>query len=1032
MELTLQSMKTLSELMDRALDLDDDARSRWLVELAAGPHVTLLPVLRDMLANRADMSTTFLLSPAGSGGLTGNGTNAAAALAAGTRVGPYLLDRELGQGGMGAVWLAHRDDGTVNRQVALKLPLVHRSTALAERFARERDILASLTHPNIARLYDAGVTAEGQPFLALEYVEGKPITAHCDDLLLPVRERLQCFLQVAAAVQYAHAALVIHRDLKPGNILVSSDGQVHLLDFGIAKLLDEPSAQAAETELTLLAGRALTLDYASPEQIDGRAIGTASDVYSMAVVLYQLLTGHKPYQLKRNSRAALEDAIVGGESLRMSDAVRRGDDAAAEQRASTRERLARALSGDLDIIVARAMKADPQQRYGTVAAFAADIQRHLDGLPVEAQPDSWRYRAGKFVSRNRTGVLAAGLIAAALTTGLAGALWQAGVARDEARRADAAAQMARSEQTRADLEARQARAESSRADREAAVAQASALRADAQAQAAVNEADRADREAGAAREAARRADAEAARARRETQRSSSVQDFLVALFRANSNDQKNAVQVRNLNARQLLDRGVDRLSANRELPADVNAELLRLFGTLYSQLDENVRAKQIHEQALLAAERAHGRNSMQYAEAQLELAWAAGEDQLGSRIDLIENARDFLLARAPGSVALARAYAYEAQNALLTDQARSLRMAGAALELLRRYPQEGKLRAIALRASAHASRMRGDHAQAVDGYRRAAAEFAELYGADNIEVGESKGSLATSLRMLLRLREAEQTVQEAVAIMRPFDGALTDAKAFGRRAIVLMAERGRAGDADNAMSQVKATLPKPVGEPHRLDFPVAVAQANIALLRGDAHRGLEMARTADTLYDGKSPYTRAEIWTLEAQSHLALQDTASAEAVLRRARALIGDRVPPLAIAQGLSGVAVEIAAQKGDAPNMDGEYDAFRQRFPDYENAPLMQLQMDNSRARAHAALGRHAAVLTIVRRWLDDPAVELPAASRGELALLAAEASLALRAADDARWLAVAEAGLAGNDVPTSPRLARLQQLRTAARQR
>ena len=1029
MELTLQAMKTLSELMDQALDLDEDKRSRWVADLSTGPHAALQPFLADMLARQADMETAFMVKaitlPAASTPTTEAGA-ATNVLISGARVGPYLLEREVGHGGMGAVWLATRVDGAMTRQVALKLPTVHLTAALAERFDRERDILAQLTHPNIARLYDAGVSETGRPYLALEYVEGKAITEHCDAINLPIPERLRRFLQVASAVQYAHANLVIHRDLKPSNILVSEDGQVHLLDFGIAKLLDDPKGQAADSELTMLAGRALTLDYASPEQVNGSAISTASDVYSIGVVLYQLLTGQKPYQLRRGSRAELEEAIVTTDAALMSDAARRGDGATATQRGLSKDRLARALAGDLDTIVAKAMKKDPLQRYTTVAAFAEDIQRHLDGLPVEAQPDSWQYRAGKFVARNRVGVLASTVVIAALVLGLGTALRQTGIAQDEARRADAAAQQARSEQVRADQQAQQALLHGARADREAVAAQDAAARADTQAKAAINEAKRADNESASARLAAQRADAEAGKAKSEAQRSASVQDFLASLFKANSNDQKNAVQIRNLNARQLLDRGVDRLSDNRDVPADVSAELFRLFGTLYSQLDENAKAKQVLERALMVAERAHGRSSLRYAEAQLELAWAAGEDQLGSRMDLIENAREFLTVRAPGSALLARAHTYEAQNSLLMDQSRALAAASRALELLNRYPDEGKLRAIALRAAAHASRMKGDHVRAIDGYRMAAQQFADLYGADNIEVGESKGSLATSLRMLLRLREAEKTVQEAVAIMRPFDGALTDAKAFGRRAIVLMAERGRAEEADVAMTRVKATLPQPVGEPHRLDFPVAVALANIALLRGDFARGLQMAKQANVLYDGKSPFTRTEILTLEAQSSLGLNDVAGAEAAIQEARRLLGTRVPPLALAQGVYGAAVEIAGRKGDVQALETEYQALQRQFPEYRAALLLQLQMDVSRAAAYRSLGEHESLLTVTNRWLESTDVEMPAAVRGELALLAAEASRSLSGKADPRWLGLAESTLVGNDVASSPRLVRLAALK------
>ena len=221
----------------------------------------------------------------------------------GEHVGPYRVLSLLGRGGMGSVWLAQRDDGLFTRQVALKL--VHLALAdrsVIERFSREREILAALIHPNIARLYDAGVTADGQPYIALQYVAGVPITAYCDQHRFDLRTRLRLFLQVLSAVQYAHANLIIHRDLKPSNILVTTDGQVQLLDFGIAKFLS--AGEARETELTGLSGRALTPEYAAPEQITGAAVTTSCDVYSLGVILCELLTGKRPYRLERDSPAA--------------------------------------------------------------------------------------------------------------------------------------------------------------------------------------------------------------------------------------------------------------------------------------------------------------------------------------------------------------------------------------------------------------------------------------------------------------------------------------------------------------------------------------------------------------------------------------------------------------------------------------------------------------------------------------------------------------------------------------------------------
>ncbi len=304
---------TVSNLLDEALDLSADALPAWLARLMER-EPRLGGVVQQLLEAHPKHETADILATLPRIDLSARAEQPAIGLAAGDQVGPYRLKRELGSGGMADVWLAERADGAFARDVALKLPRISRlRRELAARFARERDILARLEHPHIARLYDAGVAADGLPYLAMEYVDGQPITAWCDAKQLDIAARLRLFRQVLEAVQYAHANLVIHRDLKPSNILVSADGQVRLLDFGIAKLL-VGDGSAAETQLTQLGGRALTPDYASPEQIKGEALTIASDIYSLGVVLYELLAGQRPYQLKLRSAAQLELAILDAES----------------------------------------------------------------------------------------------------------------------------------------------------------------------------------------------------------------------------------------------------------------------------------------------------------------------------------------------------------------------------------------------------------------------------------------------------------------------------------------------------------------------------------------------------------------------------------------------------------------------------------------------------------------------------------------------------------------------------------------------
>ena len=442
------TLRRLAALLDRAFTLADGERTAWLASLA-GDDAALRPKLLELLAQRDAPETRDLLArlPALAAGAAAPG---ASEQQGGDMVGPYRLLRLLGRGGMGEVWLAERSDGSLKRKVALKLPHVTWAPGLAERFARERDILAALEHPNIARLYDAGVDARGRPFMALEYVEGEPLDQYCRTRALPIAARVRLLLQVADAVAFAHGRLVLHRDLKPPNLLVTADGHVRLLDFGIAKLM--AGDVAPETALTQAAGRALTLDYASPEQIRGEPLGTASDVYSLGVVAFELLAGARPYRLKRGSAAELEEAITGADAPLASGIA--PDPAAAKE-----------LRGDLDAILNKALKKSPAERYATVDALAQDWRRHLAGVAVAARPDTWAYRATRLVQRHRTPLAASAVVVAAfvlaigfgatavvilaLLVGLAAALWQASVARRQSAQARVQAALARKEAQRA-------------------------------------------------------------------------------------------------------------------------------------------------------------------------------------------------------------------------------------------------------------------------------------------------------------------------------------------------------------------------------------------------------------------------------------------------------------------------------------------------------------------------------------------------------------------------------------------------------
>jgi serine/threonine protein kinase/Tol biopolymer transport system component len=402
MTLSVAQMAMMSRLLDEALPLDAAGRRLWLERLSP-ENRDLAEYLREALlpadSQAADLRSLSTL-PKFDANL--EAPVAASSLKPAARVGPYETIRLLGVGGMAEVWLARRADGAFNREVALKLPMLTNLRAdLEQRFVRERDILASLEHPLIARLYDAGIDPKGLPYLAMEFVHGQPLTSWCDAQHLGIAARLALILQVIEAVQYAHEKQVIHRDLKPSNILVTESGQVRLLDFGVSKLLGTEEEGLAQ--LTNLYGRALTPDYASPELLRGDTVDARSDIYSLGVLLYEMLTGVRPYHLKRAaSIGMLEQAIATVEVKKPSSQC---EEQASAARNTTAAKLTRQLHGDLDAIVLKALARDPAERYSSAAALADDLRRYIDQKPVEALPASFIDKLHKFVRRNRTVVL---------------------------------------------------------------------------------------------------------------------------------------------------------------------------------------------------------------------------------------------------------------------------------------------------------------------------------------------------------------------------------------------------------------------------------------------------------------------------------------------------------------------------------------------------------------------------------------------------------------------------------------------------
>ena len=425
-----QRWRQIEDLFHSALECEPGRRADFLNSACAG-DASLRQEIESLLSSYEKGS--FTETPAFAEGIKLFEESEARSFA-GQNIGPYRAIRMIGQGGMGAVYLADRADQAFQKEVAIKLIKRGQDTDdVIRRFRGERQILASLDHPNITRLLDGGTTDDGLPYFVMEYIQGQPIDNYCDSHKLSIDDRLKLFQSVCAAVHFAHQNLVIHRDVKSGNILVTAEGVPRLLDFGIAKLLaSEPSV----ADPTLTIARRMTPESASPEQVRGGNITTASDVYSLGVLLYKLLTGHSPYNLAGRSADEIERAICEEDPEKLSAVIDRTDGAATPQSVSeTREgspdKLRRKLRGDLDNIVLMALRKEPQRRYASVLQFSEDIRRHLEGLPVIARRDTPGYRAGKFVGRHKTGVAAAALIFLSLTAGIVATLRQTRIARAE-------------------------------------------------------------------------------------------------------------------------------------------------------------------------------------------------------------------------------------------------------------------------------------------------------------------------------------------------------------------------------------------------------------------------------------------------------------------------------------------------------------------------------------------------------------------------------------------------------------------------
>jgi len=453
-----EQWQQIEKIFYAAMELPHGEREAFVSQACAGDEDLRREVQALLAANQN--AESFLDSPVNMPPHSGTfsptlvmphpAANAGAAAESGFRIGVYRLIREIGRGGMGAVWLAERADGQFYQQVAIKL--LHAGSENEEvirRFRHERQILASLDHPNIARLLDGGTTEDGRPYFVMEYIEGLPIDEYCRQHQVSVDDRLKLFRQVCAAVHYAHQNLVIHRDLKPSNIAVTADGTPKLLDFGIAKLIQPDLSRSYDT---LSGVTPMTPAYASPEQVRGEKLTTASDVYSLGVVLYELLTGRSPYRLKANIFGELMRAVIEQEPERPSTAITRSDGTPKTNPITVEptEKLRRRLSGDIDSIVLMALRKEPPSQYGSVEQFSEDVRRYLEGLPTVARRGTFGYRALKYIRRNKVPVAAAALIVLSLLGGIGATMRQAQIAKAAQFQAETEKSEAQSQRNRAE------------------------------------------------------------------------------------------------------------------------------------------------------------------------------------------------------------------------------------------------------------------------------------------------------------------------------------------------------------------------------------------------------------------------------------------------------------------------------------------------------------------------------------------------------------------------------------------------------
>jgi len=843
----------VERLLDSALDVSGEER-RALIQRARLENPSLADQVEALL-RAADSADHFLSRPAqdlAAGLIASVGPEMEASEGPRhprpERVGPYRLIREIGRGGMGAVFLAERDDDQYRRQVAVKIVASTAVPGLMARFVAERQILASLDHPHIARLYDGGTTVDGIPYLVMEYVDGQRIDEFCDGRRLSVTARLALFDKVCEAVQFAHQKLVVHRDLKPANVLVTEDGTVKLLDFGVAKLLEEGAGGSGEASpLTSLGARAMTPEYASPEQLRGDPISTATDVYALGLLLYELLTGQRAYELRGRSPLEVDRIVHEHLPRKPSVAVTAGEPTAAgtsgasdgrmipgsgasdghvippsELRGTTMDDLRRRLTGDLDSIVLTTLRKEPDRRYPSVQHLRDDLRRHVDGLPVSARPPTWSYRASRFIRRNRLAVGGAALLLITLLTGLGGTLWQA----------DAAA--------------------------------------------------------------------------READRARQVRDFVAGLFESSDPD---STLGRLVTAKELLDRGVARLRSETDLDPVLRADLLGVTGRIYRQLGLYAEARPLLEEALATFSETGSVGSTERSASASELSLLLSETGDHETAEaLAREVVDFHRSRSdPDSPALANSLsalavlvAFGGDNA----EADSLFLEAIAIDSAT-ADREGL--ATHLGDWGTSLWRRGEYDEALAAQRQALAIRRDLYGERHTLVAGSLLDLATVQLERGEFAESETLLREALEIQLALLGEnhAHTARTLNNLGDVL----GRQGKLDESEEMHRRSLAVRLailGDEH---ISIAESLNNIAItlyFRGEYARAAEMLEEVLARWRAVRGPSHPEVFTVMNNLGSARRDAgdlSGAEDMLRETLALrrqhFGEEHPD--VAQSLS-----------------------------------------------------------------------------------------------------------------------------------